>query len=52
MLDLTEHWRDYPPVQTMVQAYLKIRPANEQRTPTQEECTAFLASMPQIPFKE
>ena len=52
MLDLTEYWLDYPPVQTMVQAYLKLTPRTEQRMPTTEECSSFLALMPHIPFQE
>ena len=34
VLDLHEHWRDHPPVQWMVQAYLGIEPrAKAKDTP-------------------
>jgi hypothetical protein len=36
----------------MVQAYLKLTPRTQQRMPTPEECTSFLAAMPHVPFKE
>lgn len=37
--DLNEHWKDHPPMQAMVQAYLGIKPSDsapaERATPEQ-----------------
>ena len=42
---MTQYWRDHPPLQTMVQAYLGFKPKEEVRLPSQEETTAFLELM-------
>lgn len=46
LADLNEHWKDHPPMQAMVQAYLGIKPGDsapaERATPEQ---VANLVSM-------
>lgn len=36
----------------MVQAYLRFKPQSDQAAPSEAECTAFLQTMPERPFKE
>lgn len=47
-LDLFDYWRDEPPVQWMVQAYLGIKPKTSPEAPV---TYANIPPMPNIPFK-
>lgn len=46
VLDLHDYWRDHPPVQWMVQAYLGIKPETRQK-----DLSVPSGAIPNIPFK-
>lgn len=47
VLDLFDYWRESPPVQWMVQAYLGIKPKQPETYVTYDN----IPPMPQVPFK-
>lgn len=45
VLDLFDYWREAPPVQWMVQAYLGVKPKSQQEEMAPDEFRALVQSM-------